>query len=1095
MFCLVKGAERDGFCKIVGHNGDRVVVEYFDSPADRSHMQLEVSTSSVIRRRLGRNTRVFTLDEAIGQWRIGRVRDDDGMGVEVRFAEKKDVYLEYSQVFVRWKRPIRDPVHFLAHLITETPQFAEARSGFLKSYLAQRGAAFGIKALLSSAVELEAHQINVVRRVLTDHSQRYLLADEVGLGKTIEAGVIIRQAVLDDLHHHKVVVLVPMPLVNQWRRELSDRFGLRDFIDESVLVLPQEKCEDTHDALEAPTLLVIDEVHRLADPKAEKSIHNLYRVVAAAAQRADRLLLLSATPILRNEEGFLRILSLLDPIVYPLADLDSFHEKVVNRQALAETVAALDPSNALFMDSALEDLLRRLPSDPRLCELTESLKERLMELPEENDPKFVDSVTQLRAHISETYCLNRRILRNRRRQVAGLTPNRSGVEIWQVQNSGMARLEAALEDWRISASMILSKSAKEDEERLVTYYWKAISSLLEDLNSLRKLCNERLRLEGAINCSLFEDEKSLIQNILSSIDEEEWMGARLERLYEGLMVLSEGEKAVIFCSQASVADKVFDYLRVRQSGRVRRHAVGGHEGDGEADWRDFITSSQVLWLVCDHHAEEGVNLQGGDKVVVHFDLPLEPNRIEQRMGRVDRYGAGAAIKSFALIDEGASIQAGYLGVLERGLGVFNQSISSLQYLVEAEVASLKASLLYEGIEAVEALRDRLAGPNGLAAQELKQIDQQDALDQLSPLPDADLDDLFDVDSDWRDIRGAALYWVENTLLFTRVDELRTSNAAVVEQPFRFHYCSPDADHVQPTLIPAAGFIEDFLGAIDFEAKGSRSTRPISYPYVSHRQTAVKRMLRPLRYGTEFIDAIKAFSDRDDRGRSYAMWRQFVDEFDSSELKMCFRFNFVIETCLDEAESILSSSKGTSSRSARAVLARRGDSLFAPAVMQVWLDEEGERLSDEFVNKFLSPEYRKESGYKYVDKNLKASHMRALQRMDQNRFANWKAQCERMRARALEAAMSCPELRERQQCAVARGKSEYEIRYAQLRSRIQSLHGRESEVEASQLDLEVRLNEAIRNGILKPQVSVDVAGVVFLTNDPVSLIQRYMKDDT
>lgn len=107
------------------------------------------------------------------------------------------------------------------------------------------------------------------------------------------------------------------------------------------------------------------------------------------------------------------------------------------------------------------------------------------------------------------------------------------------------------------------------------------------------------------------------------------------------------------------------------------------------------------------------------------------------------------------------------------------------------------------------MRDRLAGSSGLVARELKLIDQQDALDQLSPLPEADLDDLFEVDGDWRTIRDTMMYWIEDTLLFRKEDEPRTPGTHSVDDPFRFHYYPPDGNNQSPTLIPSSGFINDF----------------------------------------------------------------------------------------------------------------------------------------------------------------------------------------------------------------------------------------------------------------------------------------------
>jgi ATP-dependent helicase HepA len=1095
MFCFVRNAEIDGLSKLVHKDGSRAVVEYFDFPAGGGRHRMEVRGSSIIPKRLGRNTRVYIYDEVVNQWRVGRVREDDGEGIEVRLADKLDVYLGYEQVFVRWKRPIRDPVVFLGNFVTETPRYAEARSGFLQNYLTQRGSTFGISALLSSSIELEPHQVDVVRRVLTDPSQRYLLADEVGLGKTIEAGIVIRQAVLDNLRAHRILVLVPEPLVNQWREELTVRFGLRDFIDESVFVLSQEDNSELRDVLPNLSLLVIDEAHHVADPQAGRTMQKLYRLVSQVAQRTDRLLLLSATPILRNEAGFLRMLHLLDPVVYPIDDIENFHAKIVNRQALAETVAALHPSNSYFMDASLDDLLTRIPNDARLAQLTLVLKDKLLELPEEDDPHFCEAVRQLRAHISETYRLNRRILRNRRSQVQGLTPDRKGAQVWTVEDSPTARLEYALEDWRIAASVSTGSVDGEVRQMTEEFYWKAACTLLEEPSAFRQICTERrLGIESGVLRS-FSGEGELLDAVIGAIDEEAWMQARLDRLCDGLRSLPESNKAVVFCASENAADEVFAHLKRHHIAAVRHAIADVGEGVNAHAWSEFLTNPAIRTIVCDHNAEEGINLQGGEKVVVHFDLPAQPNRIEQRMGRVDRYGAGKPVQSYALIDEGSQLQAAWFGILNHGWGVFNRSISSLQYLVEAELGALKGTLLDGGIETLDALREKLAGPTGSVARELKLIDQQDALDQLSPVPEADLDDLFDADGDWKSIRDATMYWIEDTLLFRKVYEPRVSGSHPIDEPFRLHYCPPDGETNQPTLIPSSGFIDDFLGAIDFEAPGSRSTQPQSYPYVVHRPTAVRRKVRPLRYGTEFIEAIKVFSDLDERGRSYAMWRQVYDQFSPAEIRLFFRFDFVIETCLDEGITVLTANGVQSIQSAQAVLARRGDTLFCPAVVHVWIDEEGDELPEDFIKRFLMPKYAKNGGDGYIDKNLETPHLRAFRKMAPDVFVNWEERCARMRDRALAIIMARQELMERQRRALERAVAEDEIRYAQLQTRIQSLHGMEAQAESRQLALEQALNAALHRGISSPSVKVDVAGVVFLTSEPVSLIQRRVEERT
>ena len=1093
MFCWINGAEKDGLGKIVQMQGSKGVVEYFDSPANGIRHRVSAPVSSIRRKRLGRNTRVFTFDEMSNQWTIGRVRDDDGEGVEVRLAHKQDIYLPYERVFVRWKRPIEDPVGFLGNFVTETPQYAEARSGFMQNYVFQRGAAFGISALLSSSIELEPHQVEVVRRVLTDHTQRYLLADEVGLGKTIEAGIVIRQTVLDDMRGHRILVLAPRELVRQWREELTARFGLSDFLDESVFVLPQEDSAEFRDASRNLSLLVIDEAHHLTASNANESLRGFYGQVREIAERAEKLLMLSATPILRNESGFLRMLSLLDPVVYPLDDLEGFRAKVSNRQTLAETVAALDPSNALFMDSVLDELLDRLPNDPRLCELSLSLKEQLLDLPDESDQEFCASVRQLRAHISETYRLNRRILRNRRTQVEGLTPERKGAELWRVESSSMDRVESALENWRIGASLAAREIGAEDVSELGNFYWNAVRSLSEGPAGLSQICTERRgEIEKGVRVP-FDEEGEFLDSILRAADADTWMDRRSERLYQGLETLPEGAKAVIFCAEEGNADRVFRFLKDRRVNVVRHGAGDDQDLLAAGSWRDFLYAPEVRAIVCGQRAEEGINLQGGNKVIVHFDLPLQPNRVEQRMGRVDRYGAGKPVPSFVLVDGNAPLQMAWFRILDDGLGVFDRSISSLQYLVEMEIGAVARSLVYKGAEGLDSLRDRLAGPSGEAARELRLLDQQDALDQLSPVPEQELDDLFNADADWREIREAMTYWIEETLLFDKVKLPQPNGDLSVDAPFRFHYCPPDAGAGRPTLIPLSEFLEEFLGAIDFDAPGNRSSRPQSYPNVAHRPSAVKRRVRPLRYGTEFVESIRSFSELDVRGRSFAMWRRFPGEFLPMEIRTCFRFDFLIETYLDGALEVLAQARNGMNESDRSSLARRGDTLFRPTIIQVWLDEEGDELPAVFVERYLAPRYAKDGGGGYVDKNLDASYLAAFRRWSPDTLANWGDRCERMRDKAKAIVKSKPELLEQQKDSLGRALAEDEIRYAQLRTRIQSLDGREAIAEAEQLALEQSLNDALHRGISSPSIKVDVAGGVFLTSEPVSLLEGCLRE--
>ncbi|MEI8574780.1 hypothetical protein U737_15200 [Methylomonas sp. LW13] len=1082
MFCIVKRQEYLGIAKIIDSNATHLQIEYFESPAQVHREICSVLPKDIIRKTLGSNTRVYCRFKG-GQWLVGRILVDTGDGAEVRFSDKHDVFCEYDDLFVRCKKPIDDPVDYLANVITETPQYAEARSGFMASYISQRGSAWGISALLSSVIELESHQINVIRRILNDPSQRYLLADEVGLGKTIEAGVVIRQAVLDDPIKHRVTVLVPRSLAHQWRQELIYRFGLIDFIDTSVFVISFDLLDEIEAHLNSTNLLVIDEAHHATSGSDEHS-RRLYDIVRSHSNKIERLLLLSATPVLRNESGFLRMLHLLDPVVYSLEDEDGFRTKILNRQILAEAVASLDPQNVLYLDSILDELLEKLPNDERLIHLVGVLKQKLIGLPDENDPDLIEAIRILRAHLSETYRLHRRILRNRRRQVTGLTPNRMGVRTVIVPETQLERIESLIEQWRVSAT--LTDDAEEYQVPNVgktNFFWQLISALFTNPGDVKSLAERRLiSIRNATELS-FEDEEQLLLDLTKLIDRQQWLNCRLDCLANELSTLLLSKvKIVIFCSQKMTADTVYDRLTVEFDEIVVRHEgdVLDTADDEQSSIAKFISDKSTRIIVCDQTAEEGINLQGGKKLMIHFDFPIEPNRIEQRIGRVDRYGSGDGIESLVLLDDGSKYQKNWFSLLDSALGVFDRSISSLQYLVDDQLQQIKSVIFSEGVEAIESWVSKLKGKDGVVEKELKLIDQQDGLDELSPVVESDLETVFDIDSDWKNIRRSILYWACDTLMFNQYPAVAVDNSDPV---FRFQY-QPPGHGGQATLIPLSGFLDSFLGVLDYGDRHSTASQPLTYPHCSRRPTAVKDGIRLLRYGDDFIETLKSFSDLDDRGRSFAMWRQFRKGLNQVESRMYFCFDFLIEGELEGANSVLASAPVTLTDTARAAISRRRDSLFPPIIAKVWIDEEGDEPSIEFIEKHLELPYDKfGNDGRYIDTNLKTLRFLSLMEALPDTFANWAERCTRMRDRAKAILLARPSLADAKTIAIERARIEDEIREAQLATRIRMLDGLEAVSESKQLELETKLNQALYLGIKNPVVKIDVAGAVILSDMP------------
>lgn len=1079
MFCIVKGLEEFGTAKLLEAVGKESVVEFFDSPALDGRTTRIVKSSTLVRRTLGPNTRVYFHDPNDSRWLVGRVIEDANEASFVRFSNKSDRLVEHARLFVRWKRPIADPSVFLSHAVTETPQYANARSGFLNSYIRQRAATGGISALISSTIELEAHQISVVRRVLNDTSQRHLLADEVGLGKTIEAGVIIRQAVLDDPKTHRIVVVSPAGLTHQWREELTGRFGLGDFIDDSILICSLEGIHASEALLTGATMLVVDEAHHLTALN-DASAVQAYTTVARHAGGIDRLLLLSATPALRNEVGFLRMLHLLDPVVYRLEDEEAFRQRIVHRQALAETVAFLDAQNILSLDPVLDDLAQMLPMDAQLQSLVVALKAELTHFPDSADPQLEASILKLRAHLSETYRLHRRILRNRRKGLRFITPERRGSECLVVPGWRAPHVESLLEDWRLSAASHSSDSDEATNE-LSEFYFAMVSAFLEDPRKLRPLCDDRLRrIHSAGVATSFAEDTPLIGRIADAVTDEMWLQTRLDVLAEAVRTqVAKLRKVVVFCADEPTADIVFSFLKTSRTATAVRHSMNEDQSNS---WRLFQSDDKVNTIVCGPAAEEGLNLQGGERTIVHFNLPLAPSRIEQRIGRVDRYGSGSAILSSVLVDDGSLLQMGWYRLLDKGLCVFNRSIASLQYLLEDELRRLRRELFANGSECFDSLLAEYSGSDGTVTRELRLIDQQDSLDELSQLRDSHSEMLEDVDCDWRPISSAVTHWVIDTLLFERVMERNLSERRSPEPPYRFRYRKPKAGG-PATLIPLSGILYDFIGALDLDAPDGSSSQPLSYQYTAHRKTAVSWGARVLRYGDVFVEAVKTFSDTDDRGRCFGIWRQHAEGPDTG-VSLYFRLDFLVETLLKDAEHCLSRAGIAQSTAAHAAIRRRGDRLFAPSTTRVWLTEYGEIADRQVIERCLELPYSKERGAaSYTDTNLNSARIHRLMEGFPQTFASWADNCAMVRERAHAWVLDDGELRARQAEALNGAARDSTLRHAQLSARIRTLRGVEADKEQSNLKLEIELDDALRVGIVNPSIRLDVIGFVVLSRDP------------
>lgn len=1072
----------DGIGKLVDSSLGTAEIEYFIAPAGPRLHKVHVPIARVREVELSPQTRVFWFDAEQSAWRAGRV--DGGLvsaqalgasedHYHVRFPNGYEDRVPVSSLYVRWSHPIEDPTDYLAARITDTPFFFDGRSRIVR-YLSGQRAAFGrLTGLASAAVDLLEHQVTTVRRVLGDPIERYLLADEVGLGKTIEAGILIRQHVIDCPNDARVLVVVPEHLVHQWTSELGSKFSLP--ATGAVTVIPQDVLRDGAVEPGDFTMLVVDEAHRPAldafdvDPQQRR----LYERLCDLAMRVPRVLLLSGTPVLHQEHGFLAMLHLLDPEGYCLKDRESFRRRVRDRQIIAEATADLsDDASSLFVEEAIRRLESLFTEDQRLVELCNVV--RSLAGTDIGDEERIRALRSLRTHLSETYRLHRRLLRTRREdpRVRHHLPRRTGAI--RIDYEDHAREEAFdfLETWRLALPAVDDTEQRRTHERLFARW---VESAFSHPRVLVRLLDATLKLRSGDTWSVppeerqreaaswaFDGEESLLRERRELIADSLKEDMRALQLAEWLRSNREIRKVVLFVSDPEVADLVVQNLsEALEPTVVVRHQVGS---DGV---HAFQQNTAVRVLVCDATAEEGLNFQRFGATVVHYDLPLEPGRIEQRIGRVDRIEARGRMRN-VVFSSGCAYEREWLACLTDTVRVFERSVAPLQYVLLDATAKIRARLAHDGPTTFEAEAVRMRDPKSGIDAELRRIRAQEALDSIEVNADRNSEFfalLEEADgSAEEDGESAFRSWVVERLQFVQRNEASSG--------LRYVH-----DTRRPTLVPLQETATRFAACIDRDpsARQSRTELPLQ-TVTFERAMAEARAIGLLRVGHPFVDALEALVRADDRGAAFAMWRH-VPGLDGVP-RLFLRFDFVIEADISNARAVLAS-RAVSPQALR----RRADDAFPVEYRTIWLDSDLEEVRDQRVLKILELPYsqhqRQDGGR---DVNLRLERWERADALAP--VGDWEDLCLRGRRKAEELLRSeqrfldgCRRHAKRLHDAAATVDDA-------LRSRIARLTGTVRASEESTADLERRLSEAIASGIQKPSIRVDSAGAVFLSAAPL-----------
>lgn len=557
-----------------------------------------------------------------------------------------------------------------------------------------------IYAFNASRTQFYPYQFKPLLKFLESPRHRLLICDEVGLGKTIEAGLILlelraRQSL------RLILVVCPSNLRDKWRLELRQRFGedfrilhskdILEFFDEyeeipdrvslngitSLETLRSPRVASRLEELAVPfDFIIVDEAHHMRNPGTRQR-----DVGVTLGEAAQAMVMLTATPVHLGQENLFSLLNILDEDDFP--DLESARERFAHNEHIVRAQRLLGSSSPDFpeikmaLDSASESAwLTRKP-------LLASVQQRVDSLINQDAALDRKSLFELQRDLSEINLLGHILNRTRKRDVHEHVAKRRAQAVELTFSEREARLYSAVSSL-IQMEHVRSGSAAGIQWRLNTPQRRIASSVQGMVEHFRETGNFDPKEDDLEENLPEEGEQQLRAQISELISS--WPLTEKDAKYDALRniltdpgVAPRGQKVLIFAT----FKPTLRYLARRLNADGIKAIV--ISGDTDVDdrpglIRQFREDAEIAVLLCSRVGSEGLDFQFCS-VLVNYDLPWNPMEVEQRIGRLDRIGQRADAIVIVNFWTKGTVEERILRRLYDRIGIFERSIGDLEAIL------------------------------------------------------------------------------------------------------------------------------------------------------------------------------------------------------------------------------------------------------------------------------------------------------------------------------------------------------------------------------------------------------------------------------
>lgn len=671
--------------KVVFYDVDGIG-EYYEKPVD-----MEFSFKQVKHAKIIEGSKVYYNNQIATIQAVDYIENDGYYYYYLLTQADQILYACETDIMAGYNNGSISPLEQLKTYEFQKPIWYVGRSTVSKTMQIIANSLYGFKELAGCKIFLKAYQLKTVMRCLQQKTCRYMIADEVGLGKTVEA-IAVLKVFLKDKHNKRVLLVVPETLIEQWKTELAFKFELFEGANVNNNFIRIIATDEVHKINQNYDFIIVDEVHRfIKDTFIYDSLLNL-------SKRATNILMLSATPVQNRKEEYKKLLTLIQPEKYESLGQEEFnsmlslqnsvvrkvHDALSSIDVLNDEIRDADGKHTEDTEDVFDDIYDSLTKIQSTIK-NETFNSMLAEIDYEAEDFGVPMMRTAIAFVCENYQLEKSIIRNRRVNASENGTNERKLldlsyDLQTEFNNAEYNVYRELCDW-IGSIELDAENYSKKYGNIVCAFFSSANAFYAEIEKLGK---------GIVPKNIFQyaktwqaEESKLEKTIKKVLDDPHTYSNRATRLLDFIDQECVDKKVLIFTHYKATFD-FYKKLMLNCLGDKNCcfFCQGMSRDDLELNAYRFQSDDEKYHiLLSDETGGEGRNFQNAD-YVIHIDIPWEVNTLEQRIGRLDRIGRDEGKPVISVVSYAKdTLEEDLFKLWAEGINIFTKAQSGLEIIM------------------------------------------------------------------------------------------------------------------------------------------------------------------------------------------------------------------------------------------------------------------------------------------------------------------------------------------------------------------------------------------------------------------------------